>query len=393
MPKRAHTLNLTKRVIDALTPDSDDAYYWDDALPGFGVRIRDRIHTTYILRYRTSTGTQRKRTLGTHGVLTPVQARKLAMQWLADLQQGRDPATARDSQRNAPTVEQLGERYMRDHARLYKKPHSIRADDHNLRLHILPHLGRLYVTAVARADILKFHRAMQHIPIAANRCVSLLSKMFNLAEDWGWCEPRMNPVWRIPRYPEQKKERYLTPDEFQRLGEVLQDAEQTKTVAPEVLAAIRLLIFTGCRRDEILKLRWDEVDLARRCLHLGDSKTGAKVVQLGAEACAILEHLPRTSAYVIPGKDPTKPRYTIERPWHRIRQRAGIPDVRLHDLRHSFASFGVSLGMSLPLVGALLGHADAATTQRYAHLHNDPVREAVEHINTAIAAAMGGTPS
>lgn len=392
MPKRTNTINLIKRVIDALAPTDDDVYYWDEKLPGFGLRIRNRTTRTYIVRYRTATG-QRKRTLGTHGVITPAHARKLALQWLGDIHQGHDPAETRDHQRrDALTMAQLCERYMAEYAQVHKKPKSIRLDGHNIRLYILPHFGRMPVAAVSRADVLKLHGAMRATPIAANRVLALLSKMFNLAEEWGWREPRSNPVWRLQRYPETKKDRYLTPEELQRLGAVLQDAERTQTTSPVVLAAIRLLMFTGCRHTEILTLRWDEVDLAQRCVRLRDSKTGAKVIQLNAPACAVLHGITRhdASPYVFPGIDPAKPRANITRAWYQLRQRAGLPDVRLHDLRHSFASFGVSLGLSLPMVGKLLGHADAATTQRYSHLHDDPLRDAVEQIGAAMTKAMRG---
>lgn len=179
---------------------------------------------------------------------------------------------------------QLCECYMREYIRVYTKPETHRASERNVRLYILPQFGPLRVAAVTRVDVLKFHTAMRETPIAANHVLGSLSKMFNLAEEWGWRALRTNPVWRIPRYPARTRDRYLTRDEVQRLGAVLREVERTQTASPVVIAVIRLLMLTGCRREEILQLRWDAVDLAQRCLRLADSKTGAKVVHLNAPA-------------------------------------------------------------------------------------------------------------
>ena len=218
----------------------------------------------------------------------------------------------------------------------------------------------------------------------------MLSKLFNLAEKWGYRPDGSNPCRHVDRYPEHKQERFLSTEELGRLGTALEQAEQARAEMPGVLAAIRLLAFTGCRLSEILTLKWGHVDFERTCLRLPESKSGAKVVRLSPPALAVLQGIERhnDAPYVITGREPGKHLINLRKPWHRIRERAGLHDVRLHDLRHSFASVGAAGGLSLPMIGALLGHTQAATTQRYSHLADDPLRQANDMIGERIAAAM-----
>jgi integrase len=257
---------------------------------------------------------------------------------------------------------------------------------------VLPALGTKKVAAVTRADIGSLHHAMRETPGAANRVLALLSKMFTLAEQWGLRQDGSNPVRHIERYRERRFERFLSSAELARLGETLAEAERTQTEYPSVLAAIRLLIFTGARLSEILELRWDQVDFERACLRLPDSKTGAKLIHLSPPALDVLFSIEQheSNPYVIVGREPCAHLINLRKPWGRLRAKAGLPDVRLHDLRHSFASVGAAIGVSLPILGKILGHTHAATTQRYTHLAADPVQEAVHKIGVTIAAAMQG---
>jgi integrase len=217
--------------------------------------------------------------------------------------------------------------------------------------------------------------------------------MFNLAERWGLRPDGSNPCRHVDRYPERRRERYLAGSELGRLGEALDEAEQTGEEPAAAVAALRLLLFTGCRRGEILNLSWGEVDFEYRCLRLKDSKTGPKLVPLNPPALGVLEQLARRrgpSPWVVEGARQGRNFVGLHRVWDRVRKQAGIEDVRIHDLRHSFASFGASAGMGLPLLGALLGHRAAATTARYAHLHTAPLRAASEEIGARIAAALAG---
>ncbi|WP_256868508.1 tyrosine-type recombinase/integrase [Candidatus Entotheonella palauensis] len=273
-----------------------------------------------------------------------------------------------------------------------KKPGSLRPDEYNLRCHVVPALGNKKVADITRADIAELHFAMHETPGAANRVLALLSKMFNLAEQWGYRPDHSNPVRHIERYKEKRFERFLSAEELARLGDVLAEAERTQSEYPSVIAAIRLLIFTGARLSEILELQWDYVDFDNVCLRLPDSKSGAKVIYLSAPALSVLYNIDRheNNPYVIVGREPLSHLVNLRKPWARIRAKAGLDDFRLHDLRHSFASVGAGLGVSLPIIGKMLGHTQAATTQRYAHLAADPVKEATDKIGETIAAALQG---
>jgi integrase len=231
---------------------------------------------------------------------------------------------------------------------------------------------------------------MQATPGAANRVLALLSKMFHLAEQWNLRPSGSNPVKGLARYRERKMQRFLSASELQRLGEILRKAEHAQLESPYVLAAIRLLLYTGARVGEILTLTWDQVALDRGLAFLSDSKTGAKPLYLPPRARDVLCELPRQDGnpYVLCGRKPCSHLVGLTRPWYRLRKQAGLPDVRLHDLRHTFASWGASSGMSLPIIGRLLGHQHPSTTQRYAHLGDDPVHRAGDTIAQVIATAL-----
>ena len=400
---------ITKRIVDGLAPRE---IVWDTEVRGFGVRCQ-RAAKVYVLKYRFS-GRQRWFTIGQHGTpWTPTTARHEAQRLWGEIRAGRDPATDREAGRHKPTVVDLGERYLSEYAAEHKKPLSRKSDERNLRNHILPLLNRMYVADVSRADIDRLKRAVKDGktatgrkqprggsavtggPGAANRCLALVSKMFNLAERWGWRPDGSNPCRHVEKYREGKSERFLSWKELARLGDALAQTERDGTESPFVLAAVRLLVFTGARLGEILGLRWEWVDFERALLRLPDAKTGAKVIYLNAPALEALAKLPRLEGnpHVIVGDRSGAHLVNLQKPWRRILARAKLQDVRLHDLRHSFAAVGASGGLSLPMIGKLLGHSHAATTERYAHLSADPVRAANEAIGERIAAAMAGTNS
>lgn len=384
---------ITKRSVEKVPAGNREIFLWDTEVPGFGVKITPKGRRIYILQY-SFRGRSRRCTLGRHGVeLTPDEARTKAQGLRGQIADGKDPAAEAAQDKAAPTLVAFAERYLAEHATVKKKPSSFAADERNLRNHILPALGRATVADIGRADIARFHSAMKDKPGAANRCLALLSKMFNLAEKWGLRPDGTNPTRHVEKYPERRLERFLSEAEMARLGTVLAEAERNGE-HPSVIAALRLLIFTGCRRDEILTLLWEHVDFEHCCLRLADSKSGAKLVPIGAPVLDLLSRLQRIdeNPYVLPGALPGKHYVGLEKAWRRLRRRAGLATVRLHDLRHSFASVGASAGESLPLIGALLGHRDTATTARYAHLSNDPVKATADRISGRIAAVMGGKP-
>jgi integrase len=228
---------------------------------------------------------------------------------------------------------------------------------------------------------------MRHIPYDANRCLEIISKMFNLAEMWGLRPDGTNPRKHIKKYPEEKRERFLSAAELRRVGEVLREMEQEGVELASAIAAVRLLMLTGCRLGEIMRLKWKYVDFAGRALRLPDSKTGAKVVYLGQPALDVLAAIERIedNPWVITGTLPGAPLYDLQPFWQRVRARAGLKDVRIHDLRHTFASTAVATGQGLPLIGKLLGHTQVQTTARYAHLAADPVKSAANQVAKEIA--------
>jgi integrase len=404
---RAVAKNITKAKVDALTPG---AILWDGKVKGFGVRYRQRAKF-YMLKCRI-TGRARWLTIGRPGSPWTVEkARAKARMLLGEIAAGRDPATARDDERAAGTFAEFAARYLTEHAATNKKPRSVVTDRINLDLNILPALGSKRFTEIARDDIKRLHHGLRHKPGAANRCLSLLSKMFNLAEAWGVRPDGTNPVRHIERYPERKMERFLSAAEMGRIGAVLERAETERIVPPRkrkkgkgenreggeniyVIAAVRLLMLTGARRSEILTAKWEYFKPERAVLELPDSKTGAKVIALGSAALVVLESLPRLGGnpYILPGHVGGQNLINIDAFWQAVCKEAHIGSCRLHDLRHSFASVGAASGDSLLLLGKLLGHSQPQTTARYSHLSDDPVRAAANRISSEIEARLTGRP-
>jgi integrase len=383
---------LTKRIVDKIAANCPEAFYWDDELPGFGLRVKPSGRRSYLVQYRAK-GRTRRFTLGPHGVLTAKQARERARKLLASVRDGGDPSAERKRARQAETVAELGKRYLETHAENHKKPGSLYNDRLFLKTFIRPVLGMRKVADVTTADVQRLHASLHKTPYQANRVLALLSTIFNLAEKWGLRANNSNPCRHVERYREKKRQRFLSAAELAELGKVLAKVERERVEWPSVVPALRLLILTGARTSEILTLRWEWVDLQRSCLNLPDSKTGAKVIQLNAPALKVLAEIKPDqkdpdNPYVIRGRLKGKCLVNLKDPWGRIRKRAKIPDVRVHDLRHSFASVAVGTGSSLPIIGALLGHTQPQTTARYAHLADDPLRAAAETVGARIAAAM-----
>ena len=428
---------ITKRLVEAAEVREKDYIICDDELRGFAVRVLPSGKRYYVVQYRIGTR-YRRMSLGQHGVLTTEKARTKAFGLLAAVKDGKDPAGDRQQGRKAPTVAELAQRFDKEHIAVRLKPGTAREYRRNLRRFILPAIGRLKVADVTKADIARLHHELRRIPYQANRNLEVISKMFNLAELWGLRPDGSNPRRHIKKYPEEKRERYLSPAELAALGEALSLAEQEGVEDPYAIAAIRLLIFTGCRLNEVMTLKWDYVDFEARCLRLPDTKTGARVIHLGAPALEVLSRIERLpdNPWVICGRNPGARRTDLQPPWRRFRKRAtvrlwaraqgsaaadlvhrlerrfdseptydecvaaakkqdldlptGLVDVRIHDLRHSFASGAVALGESLPVIGKLLGHTQVQTTARYAHLAADPVKAAAERVSSNIAALVNG---
>lgn len=383
---------LTKSLVEKLEPAKVDYVTWDVKLSGFGVKVTPKGKRVYLLKYRTKDGTQRKPAIGEHSdALTCERARGIARDWLAIIQQGGDPSGERQELRQSVTVAELCDRYMREHAKVYKKSSSIELDEYYIERFIKPNLGGTKVVSITRQDVIKFHQSMQKTPAQANRLINSLSKMFSLAEDWEIRPNNTNPCAKIPRFKETPKDRFLSDEEMERLGDTLRALEVEGRESPYTLALLRMLILTGARLGEILNARWEWVDMQRGVLTLPDSKVGRRIIKLGG-AMAVLEGLPKVEGnpYIILGEVEGKPMVKPEKQWRRIRAKAGLNDVRLHDLRHTYASVLAMQGESMLVVAKLLGHKQLRTTERYAHLGNNPLESAVQRAGAMIGAKILG---
>ena len=386
-----HKKTLTNRAVAALKVERD-MVYWDRDLPGFGVRVYPGGGKVYIAQAREPGKKIRRVTVGRHDVLNADRARRRAAFIIARIRAGEDPLPLPLAARfnGGPTVADLAERYLEEHVAVRLKPETQRRVRVLLHSHILPALGRLPLEAVERSHVVGFHQDLSDRPVTANKAIKVLSHMYRLGEAWGLVPESFNPCRSVEKYPERSRERFLTDAEFSRLGRELDKAVDSGAAPLAAVTAIRLLMLTGCRKSEILTLRWSDVDLAAGELHLSDAKTGPRAVQLPPTAARLLEALPgrKGSPWVFPGND-RDGRFSgggLDRVWQAVRAQAGLDDVRMHDLRHSFASRALALGETLPVIGKLLGHSDIETTARYAHLARDSINEAAERIADSIAA-------
>ncbi len=381
---------LTKRTIDAVEPQATEFFLWDEGIPGFGLRVMPSGRKSFVVQFRAGRRARRM-SLGPSTVLTCDQARTRAITIIAAVKNGEDPAADRAAKRNAATVTDLADRFDKEHIAVRLKASTAKEYRSNLKRFILPALGRLAVPEITRADVAKFHHDLRHIPYQANRCLEVVSKMFSLSEMWGLRPDGTNPRKHIRKYPEEKRERFLSAAELRRIGEVMREMETESVELPSAILAARLLIMTGCRLNEVMSLKWSYIDFDSPALRLPDSKTGAKVVHVGQPVVDLLQDAQRTDGnpWVITGTLPGKPLSDLQPFWQRVRARAGVKDVRIHDLRHTFASAAVASGQGLPMIGKLLGHTQVQTTARYAHLAEEPVRMAADAVAQNLRQSLG----
>jgi len=427
---------LTKTAVDGLGASDKPYVAWCGTLPGFGISVRPSGSKSFIAQYDFGgrRGATRRVTIGAYGKpWTAEKARKEAETILRNAKSGIDHAADKARRRAEMTVAELCDEYLNEGCD-QKKQRTVSTDRGRIERHIKPLLGKRRISEIERGDVERFMRDVASGKTAtdaktgkhgrarvtggkgaATRTVRLLGGIFTYAVNRNYL--KSNPRHGVKVYADGKGERFLSADELRRLGEALHEAEtiglpwsigegpnakhtpkkggeQREVIDGHAVAAIRLILLTGCRAGEILGLQWQHVDLEHGFLNLPDSKTGAKKIWLGAPAIEILDGLARIQGnpYVVVGAIKGQPRSDLKRPWKRITAHAGLPDLRLHDLRHSFASMGAAGGMGLGVVGKLLGHASAATTARYSHFADDPVRRAADAIASAIGAALGGKP-
>jgi integrase len=409
------TSQITKRLIDSLKPRPREYFVWDGSLSGFGVRVQSTGAMSYVVKYRAGSGRSaptRRLTLAKVGTITPDEARTLAKKTLGSVAHGADPAAQRAADKRASTLAEVAEHFLTEHVEAKRAASSAVSYRDLLERLALPELGKRKADKITTAEIQRLHSQHSHSPYQANRLLRVLSSLFSFAAKAHVVPVGFNPCRGIEPFPEEGRERYLTTLELAQIGEAIREAEtiglpytvdatkpkakhapkegnRRTVIGPHAAAALRLLIFTGARLREILHLKWEQVDFERGLLWLPTSKTGKKTIVLNAPALAVLSALPRIGGYVIAGTSVDSPRSDLKKPWKAVSTRAGLTGVRIHDLRHTHASVGAGAGLGLPIIGKLLGHTQSATTQRYAHLDNDPLKKASEHIGSRLATAMG----
>jgi len=397
--KKTH---LTKKRIEALEATGRKYIVWDDS-DGvrLGVRVGAAGRKVYILDYTTREGCRRRMTLAPCAAMPPAEARRVARDVLARVVHGGDPIEERrEARKRGKTLAELWTEYEAEYldhphpaTRKGHRPLSPRTRDGYrwLWVHYLkPALGSTPVDRIDRDEAKRLHaRIGKKSPTAANRSLAVLGSMFTYAEHAGIVPPRSNPTHGLVRFEEKSRERFLSTDELRALGKALREVEGREPW--QAVAAVRLLLLTGARRREVLEMRWQDLDLERGIWNLPDSKTGARIVPLNAPALAVLTGLPRIkgSPWVLPSdRRPGKHFVGIGHPWERIRSRAGLDGLRLHDLRHSMASVGRAAGLPLGILQGLLGHREARTTEKYAHIGPDPLKEGSELIGRRMAEAL-----
>jgi integrase len=419
---------ISKRIVDAATSPTilDRVFIWDSEVRGFGLMVTARGTRTYVVQYRTPEGRSRRITIGRHGSpWTPDDARQKAMEILRGVRQGIDPLDTKIAARAALTVAELADLYLREGpmAKPNKKPRSWETDRSCIERHINPLIGSKIAKSLMKLDVSRFQADVASGKTAkdektgirgraivrggkgiAARSLAVLSAILSFAEDHGVVAS--NPAKGVHPYRGRPRERFLTEAEVKSISRALEVLERESAIPAVASVAIRLLMLTGCRKNEILSLKWEYVDFERHCLRLPDSKTGAKIIPVAVAPLAILSELPRSSTWVLPACKGHGHYVGLQKHWEIVRRRAcalmpsnsamktfrgtmsNLENVRLHDLRHSFASFAVMNGAPLYMVGKLLGHKQTRTTEIYAHAAEDPLRATAELATRRIANAM-----
>lgn len=368
---------LTKKVVEGIVVNKEqELLVWDSEIKGFGIRVFPTGRKTYFVQYRNQFNNTRRKKIGVHGIMTAEGAREEAKKILGDVARGQDPSQDFQKAKLKPTLAELTKEYLDVYAKANKKPKSYFDDQQMIKNNILKSLGTKKIEEITSHDIQLLHHSLRKTPYKANRIRSLLSKMFNLAIQWQWANH--NPVEGVGKYQEYKRTRWLNEEELQRLWQALENYHNQS-----VANAIKLLLLTGSRRNEVLSATWDQFDLDKGVWTKPAHTTKQKRMEhlpLSSKAIALLRDMEKFSFsnHLFPGKVPGQPLQDIKKAWKTIREGIDLPDVHLHDLRHTHASHLVSSGLSLSIVGKLLGHTQASTTQRYAHLADEPLRAAAE---------------
>lgn len=377
---------LTKTLVDKSEPKDREYEIRDTITPGFLLKVLPSGRKVFMLSYRTNARLRRKPSIGRFGELTVEQARDIAKDWLADVRRGEDPSAARAELRKALTIAELCDRFIEDYCKDHNKPSSVSRNQSIIKCHLKPKLGAIKVPELERPDVLKVMAGMKSTPVAANRMLAALRKMMNLAELWGERPDGSNPCRHVPKFPEKGKTRFITDDEMIRLFRYLHRAEHEGLEHPFLLLGIRLQFEFAARMSEILALEWKWIDLGNRRVTWPDSKTGDISKPLSDNALRLLAIAPRleNSPYVCPAIfDPHQPmsEHTYSSGWKRILQRADVPHVGTHGIRHRAATDIANSGVPVKVGMALTAHKTVTMFMRYVHTEDDPVRAAADVVS------------
>ena len=388
-------MKLTKKNLETIKPNGARQVFFDDDLPGLAIRVSAVGKISFYYSYRTGKGRAAVKKwvhVGPYPAWTPEQARQKVKELAAQVTMGFDPAQEIKAAKNTATVEDVAKLFLEQHVNIKLKPASQRLYKGIFNNHIIPALGKIKVDDVSHKDVSKLHHDLRSAPYMANRTAAVLSKFFNWCEKHGYRERNSNPAEDLEKYKEHKRMEFMQTTELEAIGEALAALEALGQVSPMPAAALRLLLLTGARLEEILSLKWSYLDLEANLANLPDSKTGFKVLHLPLAAVEILKALPVfTSEYVFPSESQSGHLTSIRKPWAAVCNRAGLSGWRIHDLRHAFASAAVNSGASLPMIGALLGHKNTSTTARYAHVAVNPAHKIAEDTGNKIALALSNS--
>ncbi|HBN9838337.1 tyrosine-type recombinase/integrase [Pseudomonas lactis] len=390
-------IKLTKSAVDAAQPQAQPVELRDTLVPGFLCKITPTGRKVFMLQYRTNAGERRKPALGLYGELTVEQARSLAQEWLAQVRRGGDPAAEKAAARQAPTVRELCVKFMEDHSSQRNKPSTQKGYQGVIDRNIIPLLGRMKVHDVKRPDVASMMKKMAHKPADANRTFSVMRKMFNLAEVWGYRPDGTNPCRHVPMYPNGKATHLISDEEMGKLFHYLDYLETEGLEHPVIPLAIRLQFEFAARRSEIVLLEWSWVDLENRRVVWPDSKTGGMSKPMSEEAYRLLSTAPRYegSIYVLPSpRRPMKHLTTGEyyNGWSRTLKAAGVTHVGTHGIRHRSATDIANSGIPVKVGMALTAHKTVAMFMRYVHTEDAPVREAAELVAKRRKTIIGTRP-
>lgn len=387
MTENLNTRKFTKATIDELKPALKDYFIWDTELKNFGVKVTRKGRKTYVVSYRIAgVGNSKRITIGVHGEIYVKQARLDAANILNQARRGIDPAADLKSIKTALVFDEAFNDFFERHIKIKLKQSTIDHYETISRLHLKPTFGGFKLKDISRDHISKHHDRFVGQPANGNKQLAVLSKFFNWCEAHDLIESNSNPCKHVKKFKEKTRERYLDEDELVRLHNVLASAVEKSLANQVAVNALKLLMLTGARKGEVLSLKWDYVNFKDEVLNLPDSKTGKKTIVLSSAAVSLLKNIPKhNNPYVFCGKKPNANLVNLKGPWQRIREAAKLPDVRIHDLRHTFASHAINNGAPLETISKLLGHSQLKTTQRYAHLQNELLRKTANLVANSIS--------